>query len=463
MPSQSFKSFTFILIAQSVAIFGSTLTAYGLGIWLYEEVGSVTIYALIAFANAMPVVLLSPIAGTVVDRINRKLAIVVSQIASVLVMLLLLVLFWFNSLSPWHIIALVALNACFVSFVIPAISATIPLMVAKSKLTQANGMIALAFGLIQLASPAISGSLYQHFGLKTIFFINIATFALAITAVLMTHIPQPQSIIDKNEKLQSSLIHGLQFIFSIKSLSLNILYYSLIAAVMVSMGIMVQPMLLALTDAQTMGLIMSFAASGLILGSAAMIFCKDVKHHMPIILTATFVAGLACLLTPMTHNIWLLTLGGFLIMASYPLFEANNRAILQRKIDPAILGRVIGWRNFSLGICQALLLIVAGLLADNFFEPGMLKDGLLTPLFGDLFGVGKGRGIAVFLSILGVVILTVSFLAWLTPALRYMDKIMEDHDEHGLECKQLSIGTEAEAANDEPLLLEEKLASSAGY
>lgn len=458
MPSQSFKSFIFILIAQSLAIFGSTLTAYGLGIWLYEEVGSVTIYALIAFANAMPVVLLSPIAGTIVDRINRKHAIVVSQMASVLVMLLLLVLFWFNTLSPWHIIALVALNACFVSFVIPAISATIPLMVGKNQLTQANGLIALAFGIIQLTSPAISGSLYQHFGLKTIFFLNIATFAIAISAVAITHIPQPRSMTAQAENLQGSLMQGLHFILSIKSLSLNIIYYSLIAAVMVSMGIMVQPMLLALTDAQTMGLIMSFAASGLIIGSMTMILCKNVEHHMPIILSATFIAGLACLLTPITHNVWLLTLGGFCIMASYPLFEANNRAILQRKIDPALLGRVIGWRNFSLGICQATLLVAAGLLADNFFEPGMEEGGFLTPFFADLYGIGKGRGIAVFLSLLGAVILAVSFLAWLTPALRYMDKIMDDHENptENSDTTQLELA----AANDENLMLQEQYANS---
>lgn len=460
MSLNSYQSFIVILIAQSIAIFGSTLTAYGLGIWLYEEVGSVTIYALIAFANAMPIVLLSPIAGTVVDRVNRKLAIVVSQIASVMVMLLLLALFWHNSLDPWHIIALVALNACFVSFVIPAISATIPLMVPKNKLTQANGMIALAFGVIQLTSPAISGSMYQHLGLKTIFFVNIATFAIGIAAVAIAHIPQPKVIIEKNENLQVSLMHGLRFIFSIKSLTLNIVYYSLIAAVMVSMGIMVQPMLLALTDAQTMGLIMSFAASGLIFGSIFMIFCKDVQHHMPIILTATFVAGLACFFTPMTHNIWLLTLGGFLIMASYPLFEANNRAILQRKIDPAILGRVIGWRNFTLGICQAALLITAGLLADKFFEPGMMEGGFLTPLFGDLYGSGKGRGIAVFISILGASILAVSFLAWLTPALRQMDAIMDDHEEdEALNSEASNYRTEQASLQHETLSLSNSVGS----
>lgn len=428
MSSSSIKPFIVILIAQSIAIFGSTITAFSLGIWLYEEVGSVTIYALIAFANAMPVVLLSPIAGTIVDRANRKRVIVISQLASVLVMLLLIVLFWHNTLSPWHIIALVALNACFVSFVIPAISATIPLMVPKCKLTQANGMIALAFGIIQLSSPAISGSLYQHLGLKTVFFINIATFIIGISAVLATRIPQPSNTICKNETMTASLMDGLRFILAEKSLTLNIAYYSIIAAIMISMGIMVQPMLLALKDAQTMGLIMSFAASGLIVGSVIMLFFNNVQNHMPIILSATVVAGIACLLTPLTRSTLMLTVGGFLIMAAYPLFEANNRAILQRKIDPMLLGRVIGWRNLVLGISQASLLIASGIFADRFFEPAMLEGGSLAPYLGNIYSLGKGRGIAVFLSLLGLIIIAISLLAWLTPALRSMDKIMDDHE-----------------------------------
>lgn len=271
MPPKSIKSFFLILIAQSIAIWGSSLTAFGLGIWLYEQVGSVTIYALIAFANALPIVLLSPFAGTVVDRFNRKKVILASQAASTLVVLLLTYLFWQDSLSPWHIIALIALNSLFVAFVLPAVSATVPLMVPKNQLTRANGMIALAFGLIQLTSPAIAGSAYHHFGLKPILLFNLCTFLLGFAAIIITYIPQPHTEVQKGEKLTESLRLGFNFIIQFKCISYNIIFYSLVAAILISMSIMVQPMLLALTDAQTMGAIMSFAGSGLIAGSLFMI------------------------------------------------------------------------------------------------------------------------------------------------------------------------------------------------
>jgi len=438
MPPKSIKPFVFILIAQSISIFGSSLTAFALGVWIYQEVGSTTIYALIAFANGMPMVLLSPFAGTLVDRMNRKKVMLVSQLASLCIALLLMGLYWQNALEPWHIIALVALNSFFMAFMMPAISATIPLMVPTGQLTRVNGMIALSLGLIQLTSPALSGTLYHNTGLKPIFVLDIITFCVGLGAILLTVIPQPRTSIQKTERVTQSLRTGFKFIVQSASLSSNIVFYSIIAAVLMSMGILIQPMLLAILDSQTMGFIMSFAGSGIILGSAWMIFMKDVRYHMPIILIATCIAGVACIITPMARTPVMLALGGFLIMCCYPIFEANNRALLQRKIDPAILGRVIGWRNFTMGIAQSIVLLGSGLVVDNFFEPAMAADGQFANIFGYLYGVGKGRGIALFLSLLGVLVLVSVILAGLFTPLRRMDSLMTDHVEPDISPDQES-------------------------
>lgn len=429
MPSKSIKPFVFILIAQSIAIFGSSLTAFALGVWIYQEVGSTTIYALIAFANGMPMVLLSPFAGTLVDRMNRKKVMLFSQFASLCIAILLMGLYWQNALEPWHIIALVALNSFFMAFMMPAISATIPLMVPTGQLTRANGMIALSLGLIQLSSPALSGTLYHNTGLKPIFVLNIITFCIGLGAIAITMIPQPKTHIQKSERVLQSLHGGFKFIVQSASLSANILFYSIVAAVLMSMGILIQPMLLAILDSQTMGFIMSFAGSGILLGSVWMIFMKDVRSHMPAILIATLIAGIACIITPIFRAPVLLALGGFLVMCCYPVFEANNRALLQRKIDPAILGRVIGWRNFSMGIAQSIVLLGSGLVVDKYFEPAMAAGGHFADVFGYIYGVGKGRGIALFLSLLGVLILVTVVFAWLYAPLRKMDDIINDHVE----------------------------------
>lgn len=246
MPPKSIKPFVFLLIAQSIAIFGSSLTAFALGVWIYQEVGSTTIYAFIALANGMPMVLLSPFAGTLVDRMNRKKVMIVSQFASLCIALLLMGLYWQGLLEPWHIIALVALNSFFMAFMMPAISATIPLMVPSGQLTRVNGMIALSLGLIQLTSPALSGTLYHNTGLKPIFVLNIITFCIGLSAIALTMIPQPKTHINKSERVWQSLQGGFTFIVQSASLSANIVFYSIVAAVLMSMGILIQPMLLAI-------------------------------------------------------------------------------------------------------------------------------------------------------------------------------------------------------------------------
>lgn len=429
MQPSSIKPFTFLLIAQAISIFGSALTAFALGVWVYHEVGLVTIYSLIALANGIPIVLLSPIAGTIVDRVSRKHIILASQIASFIITALLMGLYWSELLQPWHIIALVALNSSFMAFVLPAVSATIPLMVPKEQLTRANGMIALAFGIVQLASPAISGLLYSNAGLNIIFILDLSTFLIGILAIAAATIPQPANTTPQKEHVRQSLLEGLRFVSGSYSLSFTIAFYALVVAILLSMGIMIQPLILTITDSKTMGMIMSFAACGMLVGSAVMIFLNQVNRHMPIILLSTLIAGLGCILTPITHNLFLLAIGGFLIMCCFPVFEANNRALLQRKIDPAMLGRVIGWRNFALGITQCILLLSAGLVADHYFEPGMQEGGALAQSFAWLFGTGKGRGIALFISLLGVAIVVVTALAFLLPSIRQMDRLIADHEE----------------------------------
>ncbi|HEY9032413.1 MAG TPA: MFS transporter, partial [Pseudomonadales bacterium] len=98
MPPTSIKAFTVLLIAQSFSIFGTSLTGFALGVWVYNEVGSATIYSLIALANGIPIVLFSPLAGAIVDRVNRKKIILAAQLAACLITATLMLLYSVDAL-----------------------------------------------------------------------------------------------------------------------------------------------------------------------------------------------------------------------------------------------------------------------------------------------------------------------------------------------------------------------------
>ncbi len=438
-----------LLIGQAISLFGSSLTGFALGIWAYEQVGSATIYTIIALANIVPVVLLSPLAGAVADRYNRKTIVLFAQLGAIAITAILTTLYWYKMLTPWHIIALVTLNSICNAFILPTISATIPLMVSKHKLTKANGMIALAFGLIELATPAIAGTLYGQGGMQTLFLLDLATFSIGIGALWITRIPQPQQQAsykaehaDDNEEepmsLFASIAEGVRYLADQPALIVLVGFFSIMAGLLISAAIMVQPMLLGFAKPEHMGQIMSFAATGMILGAAVMIALSKVNRHMPIILIAGGILGLGCLLVPITTTPWIVAAGGFVIMASFPVIDANVRSIYQRKVDPSKLGRVIGLRNFVLGLTQCVMLLAVGPLADSFYEPAMQADGWMAPLLGDIYGTGQGRGIAVLVSSIGALMLVAVCLASLSRNIRRVDVLLPD----------VEIELDAETADD---------------
>ena len=346
----------------------------------------------------------------------------------------LALLYWADALKPWHIIALVALNSCFNAFVLPSVSAIVPLMVSKADLTRANGMIALAFGIIELITPALAGIIYTQVGMQMIFYIDLATFAAGLVALVLVTIPQPkfktaeEAEKAKSQSLWQSIAEGWHYLRQEPSLLAMIVFYSAIAAILVAIGIMVQPMILGFTNAQNMGIIMSCAATGVLLGSSLMIALKNIQTHMPMILTVTLIVAVGCIVTPIFTTPWVIAVGGFVMMCCFPIFDTNNRALFQRKVEATKIGRVVGLRNFALGIGQSIMLIIAGPVADGVFEPAMQSGGFLVPYFADIYGVGQGRGIAVMISMLGCLMTVLVLIAIAVKRIRCIDSLIDDAD-----------------------------------
>lgn len=433
MPT-SMRPFNVLLLGQAVSLFGSVLTGFALAIWAFKQSdSSVFIYAAIAIANSLPIFLLGPIAGAAADRWNRKAIIITSQIAAISITLALTLLYQFELLQVWHVIALVALNSIFTAFVLPTVTATVPLMVPKGLLTRANGLIALAFGVIELLSPAISGFLYENFGLKNIFLIDLATFLFGLAAIIITHIPQPPKVDAaghniKQQNFWQTLILGWQYIRHEMRFFWLMVFFSMLASAIRVIGLMVQPMLLGFTDVQTMGMVMSIAGSGMLFGSLLLIPFKDLQKNMPVIYISSLIIAIGCILTPMTKNLYWLAAGGFILMACFPILDSNYRVLFQRKVDPAMLGRIIGFRNFVMGIFQTFAVISSAWAADKFLEPFMKEASTKNASLVAIYETGQGRGIAVLISLIGVslLLIIIGFLCY--KPVRNVDTELADNE-----------------------------------
>jgi len=151
------RSFAVIWIGQVVSILGSAMTGFAVTIWVYEGTEKATALALTAFFFTTPLLLLSPLAGVLVDRYNRKLMMILSDLASGLTTITVLILHSTGNLEVWHLFVTNAISGAFQTLQWPAYSATISLMLPKEQYARANGMLELAGSGSRVFAPAAAG------------------------------------------------------------------------------------------------------------------------------------------------------------------------------------------------------------------------------------------------------------------------------------------------------------------
>lgn len=85
-----------------ISVLASSMTGFGLTIWMYDQTKSASAMALTSVFFLIPMLILSPVAGVMVDRYNRKLM-MISDLTAGLGTIMILTLFWLGRLEFWHI------------------------------------------------------------------------------------------------------------------------------------------------------------------------------------------------------------------------------------------------------------------------------------------------------------------------------------------------------------------------
>ena len=97
------RAFGIAWFGQVISLLGTSMTAFGLTIWAYEQTQSATTLALVAFFYLVPMLVISPVAGALVDRFDRKRMIMASDLASGLTTSAILALYTLGDLHIWHL------------------------------------------------------------------------------------------------------------------------------------------------------------------------------------------------------------------------------------------------------------------------------------------------------------------------------------------------------------------------
>ncbi|MAT97898.1 MAG: MFS transporter [Anaerolineaceae bacterium] len=426
--------FTIVWVGQLVSLLGTSMTNFALTIWAFEQTGRATDLALIGFFFLVPLLIVSPMAGAIVDRNDRKFMMMVSDLASGVVTIIVLVLYATGLLEVWHLYITAAISGTFQTFQWPAYSAAISTMLPKKQYARANGMISLAESGSGIFAPVLAGALLSFFGLTAVFAIDIITFTVAIGALLLVHIPNPKRT-EAGEESQGSIwkesAYGFRYILARPSLlGLQLLFFG--ANFMAALGGTVfAPMLLARTGNNELifGSVQSVAAVGGVIGGLVMSAWGGPKRLVYGVVFGWVLSGLAQSVfgAGQIVPVWLVT--GFIMSALIPLINGSNQAIWQAKVAPDVQGRVFAIRRLIAWVSTPLAQLIAGPLADYVMEPAMQEGGALAGTFGWLVGTGSGAGMGLMMVFSGVLSSLVAFGTFSANAVRNAEDLLPDHEQ----------------------------------
>src|SRR5512142_432832 len=129
-PTGMFGS-TIVWLGQIISVLASGMTTFAMTIYMYQQTHSATAMGLVQVAYITPFLIMSPIAGVMVDRYDRKLMMMVSDIAGGLASLILLILYATGHLQFWHLYFASVVKGLGTTFQWPAYSAAISTMIPK--------------------------------------------------------------------------------------------------------------------------------------------------------------------------------------------------------------------------------------------------------------------------------------------------------------------------------------------
>jgi DHA3 family macrolide efflux protein-like MFS transporter len=426
------RAFTVIWIGQLISLLGTAMTGFALTIWAWQITGQATALALVGFFTFAPALIVTPFAGALVDRWNRRFVMMLSDLAAIVSTVVVLLLFWTGNLQIWHLYVTGAFAGAFGAFQFPAYSAAVTTMVSKEQYGRASGMLSTANFASNIFAPVLAAIFLSIIGIVGILAIDVVTFLAAIGALLVVHIPQPLAT-EEGEKSRGSLwkesLYGFRYIVDRPSLLALLFIFFGVNLLAPFAFTLLAPMLLARTgnDATTLGIVQSAIGVGGLAGSVVLSIWGGPKRRIHGILIGLILVTLGVLLLGLAQAPLVWALAAFFTMFFVPTINGSSQAIWQSKVAPDVQGRVFAARGMIAQVGAPVAMLLAGPLADLIFEPALMPGGSWATVFGWLVGNGPGAGMSMMFVIAGALGMLVGLAGYAIPVVRNVENLLPDH------------------------------------
>ena len=403
----NFGKFIILWIGELVSSIGSGLTAFGLGVYIFNKTGSAASMALITLLGFLPSLVLSVPAGVLADRYDRRLLMMIGDSFSAMGVFFILICMLRGEAKLWQICVGVFISAVFSALLEPSFRATITDLLTEEEFSRASGLVSLAGSARYLFSPVIAGLLLSVSDVMLLLIIDIATFLLTVTGAAVVRKGIGVKVSENREAFFSSLKTGWKALSEKNGLLFLVAISAGITLFMGMFQILAEPLILAFCDAKTLGIAETVCACGM-LASGLILGIKGIKKHYVAFLTiALFMAGIFMFGFGLFENIIPVCIFGFLFFAMLPFANNCLDYLTRTNISADKQGRVWGLIGFISQLGYVVAYTVSGAAADAF---------------GKIGGRGVGRGAALVIIAAGICMSAVSIVIFFPKSIRALEK-----------------------------------------
>ncbi len=431
-PSGMF-GFTVVWLGQIISVLASAMSQFALTIFVFTETGSATALGMMQVFFITPFLLISPIAGVLVDRHDRKMMMMVSDLGAGIATIIILILQAMGILEYWHLYFASVIYGLGMAFQWPAYSAAITTMVPKEQLGRANGMMSLIEAGPAVLAPILAGALLPVIGLTGILLFDVITFLFAIGALLIVYIPNPvrtQEGMQAQGGMLKEAAYGFKYIFARPSLlGLQLIFFT--GNLFAGIGFtLLAPMILSRTDNNSLmfGSVQTAGAIGAVVGGVLMSAWGGFKRRVHGVLFGWIISGLGMAVIGLVGGLPIWVTGIVISALVGPLVNASNQAIWQSKVAPDLQGRVFSARRLIAWFTNPISPIIAGTLADFVLEPAARAGTGLPAALSWLVGTGTGSGMGLLMVFCGLAAASVGLTGYFIPAIYNAEGLLPDHD-----------------------------------
>ena len=389
------RNFAWYISGGTISLFGIWAQRLTIGWLTWELTQSGFWLGLMAFADLFPTVLLTPIAGVVADRVDRRIMSIITQSLGLLQALTLAVLTFLDLIDEWSLLLLTFFIGVVWAFNTAARLTMVPNLLEPEHVPSAIAIDSVVFNIARFIGPAIAGYLYDAVGPGMSFLLNSITFSIFVFTLFKCRMVRDERRGSTTDSVFAQAAEGIRYVARHPGIGP-------ILIIVIALAFGVKPILELLPgvtgavyklSATGLGWMMSVSAVGAILGSFWLAQRGTPVGLTRVVIGTLLVGALSIFAFTATDRFAMGLVGVFFIGAAVVLGGTGTQTLMQNAVDGAMRGRVMSLYGLIYRGVPALGALAMGAAAEFVGFRASLAGGGIVCLGALIWVYGRRHAV----------------------------------------------------------------------